>query len=35
MEFKGEISGKVGDTPYTGSFEEKEHKDHKHEKKKK
>ena len=33
MEFKGEISGKVGDTPYTGKFEE-EHKGHKHEKKK-
>lgn len=35
MEFKGEITGKVGDTPYTWKFEEKdEHHDHKHEKKK-
>ncbi|MCI0456225.1 MAG: hypothetical protein L0Z62_04495 [Gemmataceae bacterium] len=25
MEFKGTISGKVGDTPYSGKFEEKEH----------
>jgi hypothetical protein len=34
-EFKGEISGKVGDTPYSGKFEEKEHDhDHKHDTKK-
>lgn len=25
MEFKGEISGKVGETPYVGTFEEKAH----------
>ena len=31
MDFKGEISGKVGDKPYAGSFDEKDHdhKDHK------
>lgn len=28
MDFKGEISGKVGDTPYRGDLEEKDH-DHK------
>lgn len=33
MEFEGEISGKVGDTPYAGTFKDKEH-DHKHDKKK-
>jgi hypothetical protein len=33
MEFKGEISGNVAGTPYTGSFEEKEH-SHGHDKKK-
>jgi hypothetical protein len=35
MEFKGEISAKIGDTPYSGTFEEKPHKDHKDDKKKK
>lgn len=29
MEFEGEISGKVGDKPYAGEFEEKAHEDHK------
>ncbi|MBX9681449.1 MAG: hypothetical protein K2X38_22060 [Gemmataceae bacterium] len=29
MEFEGEISGKVGDTPYAGKFKEKDHDDHK------
>lgn len=33
MEFQGEISAKVGDKPYAGEFEEKAHKDHKHDKK--
>ena len=33
MEFKGEISGKVGAKAYAGDFEEKAHKDHKHDKK--
>lgn len=26
MEFQGEVSGKVGDTPYSGEFKEKAHK---------
>jgi hypothetical protein len=34
MDFTGEISGKVGNTPYAGTFEKHDHKDHKHEKKK-
>ena len=29
MDFQGEISGKVGNTPYSGKFKEKDH-DHKH-----
>ena len=33
MEFKGEISAKVGDKPYTGEFEEKAHTNHKRDKK--
>jgi hypothetical protein len=33
MEYEGEISGRVGDTPYVGAFEEKEH--HKKDEKKK
>ena len=30
MEFEGEISGKVGETPYSGEFKEKAH-EHRHE----
>jgi hypothetical protein len=30
VEFKGEVSGKVGDKAYAGDFKEKSHKGHKH-----
>jgi hypothetical protein len=34
MDFEGEISGKVGETPYSGTFKEKAEHEHKHDKKK-
>jgi hypothetical protein len=33
QEFEGTLSGVVDGTPYAGDFKEREHKDHKHEKK--